>query len=253
VATSWGVFTEVFSVEDKTVKFLQDVLEEVLALFPSKFIHIGADEVPKDEWKQSPTAQAKMKELGLKDEHELQSWFVRQMGGWLAARGRRLVGWEEILQGGLAPGATVMSWRSAKPGIEAAKLGHDVVMAPKNPTYFDFYQSKELFEPVAIGGHNPLEAVYAFEPIPHEQLPADKHKHILGGQAQLWTEYMPNARHVEYMAWPRLSALAEAVWSPKEVRSWDAFKQRLATHLERLRALDVNDRPLEGALPASIP
>jgi hexosaminidase len=250
VATYWGVFTEVFGVEDKSLKFLHDVLEEVLELFPSKFIHIGADEVPKDEWKASPAAQARMKALGLKDEHELQSWFVRQMGAWLAERGRRLVGWEEILEGGLAPGATVMSWRSAKPGIEAAKLGHDAIMAPKNPTYFDFYQSKDPGEPIAIGGHNPLEAVYAFEPIPPE-LPADKHKHILGGQAQIWTEYMPNPRHVEYMAWPRLTALSEAVWSPAQARSWDGFRQRLTTHLQRLRALDVNFRPLEGPLPGA--
>ena len=255
VATTWGVFKQVFSPEQRTLAFLQDVLTEVLAIFPSRFIHIGGDEVPKDEWKQSAAAQARMRSLGLESEAELQSWFVKQMGTWLAARGRRLVGWEEILEGGLAPGATVMAWRSIQPAITAAKQGHDAIMAPKAWTYLDYRQSGDPREPAAIGGGaNPLEKVYSFDPIPTD-LPPEQAKHILGGQAQLWTEYMPNPKHVEYMAWPRLCALAEAFWSPRQApggRSFEDFKQRLAAaHLARLGHLDVNYRPLAGPLPAA--
>jgi hexosaminidase len=249
VATYWGIFEEIFNVEDRTLKFLQDVLEEVLAIFPSKFIHIGGDEVPKKEWKESPAAQARMKALGLKNEEELQSWFIRQMGAWLDKKGRRLVGWEEILEGGLAPGATVMAWKDINPAIATAKLGHDAIMAPSQWTYFDHLQSKDPREPVGIGGNNPLEKVYGFDPIPGE-LPPELTKHILGGQAQLWTEYMPNSKHVEYMAWPRLCALSESVWSTQKMRGWEGFKQRLASaHLRRLKYLDVAYRPLEGPLP----
>jgi hexosaminidase len=251
VQTAWGIFEPVFNPEDRTIKFLQDVLEEMLAIFPSKFIHIGGDEVLKKEWKESPVAQARMKALGLKNEEELQSWFVKQMGEWLSAHGRRLVGWNEILQGGLAKGATVMSWQGIEPAIEAAKLGHDAIMAPTEWTYLDYAQSKDPGEPVSIGDHNPLEQVYAFEPIP-KALPPELAKHILGGQAQIWTEYMPNPRHVEYMAWPRLCALAESVWSPKEARDFAAFKTRLAPHLLRLKTLDVTYRPLEGPLPTAL-
>ena len=251
VATTWGIFDEIFNVEDKTLTFLQDVLEEMLAIFPSKFIHVGGDEVPKKEWKESPAAQARMKALGLKNEEELQSWFIRQMGSWLDKKGRRLVGWEEILEGGLAPGATVMSWKSIEPAIQTAKLGHDAIMAPTQWTYLDHRQSLDPREPVAIGGNNPLEKVYAFDPIPNE-LPPELTKHIIGGQAQLWTEYMPNAKHVEYMAWPRLCAISESVWSTQKMRGWDGFKQRLSSaHLRRLKYLDVAYRPLEGPLPTA--
>jgi hexosaminidase len=252
VETRWGVFKEIFSPEDRTLKFLQDVLDEVLAIFPSKFIHIGGDEVPKDEWKASPVAQARMKDKGLKTEEELQSWFVKQMGAWLDSRGRRLVGWEEILEGGLAPGATVMAWQSIEPAIAAAKQGHDAIMAPTQWTYLDYLQSKDPREPVGIGGHNPLEKVYSFDPIP-QALPPELEKHILGGQAQLWTEYMPNPRHAEYMLWPRLSALAESVWSPREARQFEDFKRRLqGGHLQRLTNMDVAFRPLDGPLPTSL-
>jgi hexosaminidase len=252
VATYWGVFEEIFNVEDRTLKFLQDVLEEMLAIFPSKFIHVGGDEVPKKEWKESPAAQARMKALGLKNEEELQSWFIRQMGSWLDKKGRRLVGWEEILQGGLAPGATVMSWQSIEPAIQTAKLGHDAIMTPTQWTYLDYLQSKDPREPVGIGGNNPLEKVYSFDPIPNE-LPPELTKHIIGGQAQIWTEYMPNGKHVEYMAWPRLCALSESVWSSQKMRGWDGFKKRLASaHLRRLKYLDVAYRPLEGPLPTAL-
>jgi hexosaminidase len=242
VATTWGVIENVFNVEDSTITFLQNVMSEVLDLFPSKFIHIGGDEVPKKQWQESPRAQAKMKALGLKDEHELQSWVVRQMDVWLAARGRRLIGWDEILEGGLAPGATVMSWRGVDGGVTAAKAGHDVVMAPNTHTYFDYYQSENRErEPHAIGGYLPLEKVYEYEPISSQLNPAEA-KHVLGAQAQLWTEYIRDFKHVEYMAFPRACALSEVVWSPPEVRDFNHFRRRLDAHLARLDRLDVNYR-----------
>jgi hexosaminidase len=237
VQTYWGISEHVFGVGDNVLKFLENVLEEVLALFPSKFIHVGGDECPKTEWKASPAAQARMKELGLKDEEELQSWFITHFDKWLGARGRRLIGWDEILEGGLAPGATVMSWRGEKGGVAAAKAGHDVVMAPEKPTYFDYDNSED--EPLPIRLLNTLAEVYAYEPIPKE-LSAGEAKHVLGAQGQLWTEYMPTPQRMEYMAWPRLSALAEVVWSPRETRDATDFARRLETHLERLRILDVN-------------
>jgi hexosaminidase len=237
VQTYWGISPHVFGVGDNVLKFLENVLEEVLSLFPSKFIHVGGDECPKVEWKESAAAQARMKELGLKDEDELQSWFITHFDKWLAARGRRLIGWDEILEGGLAPGATVMSWRGEKGGIAAAKAGHDVVMAPEKPTYFDYDNSEN--EPLKIRRLNTLAEVYAYEPVPKE-LSGDEAKHVLGAQGQLWTEYMPTPERMEYMAWPRLSALAEVLWSPPETRDAADFARRLETHLERLRNIDVN-------------
>src|SRR5437870_10526292 len=237
VATWWGVHDGVFGVHDRVFEFLADVLDEVLGLFPSRFIHIGGDEVPKKEWRESPRAQERMRSLGLAHEDELQSWFIKRIEVWLAARGRRLVGWDEILEGGLAPGATVMSWRGEDGGIAAAKAGHDVVMAPEKPTYFDHDQSEDQISP--IRGMNTLADVYAYEPVPKE-LGADEAKHVLGAQGQLWTEYMPDPQRMEYMAWPRLSALSEVLWSPRETRDAANFAQRLETHLERLRILDVN-------------
>ena len=175
----------------------------MLDLFPSPFIHVGGDECPKVQWKASPAAQARMKELGLVNEEELQSYFIRRMDQFLTAHGRRLIGWDEILEGGLAPGATVMSWRGEAGGIAAAHAKHDVVMAPNTWTYFDYYQSEDRdAEPLAIGGYIPLEKAYGYDPIP-EALSPDEAKHILGTQAQLWTEYMPNPKQVEYMAYPR--------------------------------------------------
>jgi hexosaminidase len=237
VQTYWGISEHVFGVGDNVLRFLENVLEEVLALFPSKFIHVGGDECPKTEWKASAAAQARMNEFGLKDEDELQSWFIAHFDKWLAARGRRLIGWDEILEGGLAPGAAVMSWRGEKGGIAAAKAGHDVVMAPEKPTYFDYDNSED--EPLPIRRLNTLAEVYAYEPIPQE-LDAAEAKHVLGAQGQLWTEYMPDAQRMEYMAWPRLSALAEVLWSPRETRDAADFARRLQAHFERLRILDVN-------------
>lgn len=243
VATTWGVFDEVYSAEESTIRFLQDVLDEVLELFPSKFIHIGGDECPKAEWKASPRAQQLIKERGLADEEELQSWFIRQMDAYLDGKGRRLIGWDEILEGGLAPGATVMSWRGEEGGIAAARAGHDVVMTPGFATYFDHYQCNPgALEPLAIGGNTSVRKVYEYEPVPAD-LSAEEAKHVLGSQGQIWTEYIPTPQQVEYMAYPRMCALAEVVWSPREQRDYASFAPRLDAHLGRLKAMDVNYRP----------
>ena len=239
VSTSWGIHEDVFNVEENTILFLQNVLEEVLELFPSPFIHIGGDEVPKKHWQESPAAQKRLLELGLKDEAELQSYFIRRMDAFLTNRGRRLIGWDEILEGGLAPNATVMSWRGESGGIAAANAGHDVVMAPNQYTYLDYFQDDPEKEPLGIGGYLPLEKVYTYEPVP-SALSSKAAQHVLGAQAQLWTEYMPNSRQVEYMAFPRLCALAEVVWTPPTNKDYSDFLSRLKIHLARLEALDVN-------------
>ncbi len=244
----WGVSPYIINPSDSSVAFMQNVLTEVMALFPSPWIHIGGDEAVKDQWKANPEIQARIKSLGLKDEHEMQSWFIRQMDTFLTKRGRRLIGWDEILEGGLAEGATVMSWRGMAGGIDAAKQGHDVVMAPGSHTYFDHYQAKDqASEPLAIGGFTNVEKVYGFEPVPDSLTPAQA-KHILGAQSQLWTEYIPNSRQLEYMAYPRLTALSEAVWSAKARRDYGNFMQRLPVHLQRLDALDVNYRRIDPAV-----
>ena len=242
VYTAWGVSPFILNPTDSTVAFMQDVLREVLELFPGPWIHIGGDEAIKDQWKANPAIQARIKALGLKDEHEMQSWFIRQMDRFLTANGRRLIGWDEILEGGLADNATVMSWRGMAGGIAAAKAKHDVVMAPGSHTYFDHYQSQDqASEPLAIGGFTNVEKVYGFEPVPPELTPAEA-PYILGAQAQLWTEYIPDPKHAEYMAYPRLVALAEVVWSPKARRDYADFSGRLSHHLHRLDAMDVNYR-----------
>ena len=247
VAKTWGIFSDILNAEPSTVQFMQNVLSEVLEIFPSRYVHIGGDEADKAKWKVNPRIQARIKELGLADEHELQSWFIRQMDTFLTKRNRRLIGWDEILEGGLAENAVVMSWRGTKGGIEAARAQHDVVMTPTTHVYLDYYQSKDQnAEPLAIGGFVPLETVYSFEPIPSELEPQYV-KHILGGQANVWTEYMPNPKKVEYMAFPRLTALAEVVWTPKEKKDYANFLVRLREHITRLQALDVNFRPLDPA------
>ena len=244
-ATHWGIFPQVLNVEDKTIEFFKNVLREVLDIFPNPYIHVGGDECPKDEWKESPNAQKRIKELGLADEDALQSWFIRQMDTFLNEQGRTLVGWDEILEGGLAQNAVVMSWRGEAGGIHAAQSGHNVVMASNHHTYFDYYQSQDKAnEPLAIGGFLPLAKVYSYEPIPAE-LDAEQGARVLGAQCQHWTEYMPDFAQVEYMSYPRTCALSEVVWSPREGRSYDEFSQRLPTHLERLKALKVNFRPLD--------
>ena len=244
VGTRWGVYANILNAEESTIGFMQDVLTEVLELFPGRFIHVGGDEADKALWKTSPRIQERIHELGLKDEHELQSWFIQRMDAFLTKRGRRLVGWDEILEGGLAPGATVMSWRGTQGGIDAARAGHDVVMAPTSNTYFDYYQSRNTAgEPLAIGGFLPLEMVYAFEPVPGDLEPQFR-SHILGAQGQLWTEYMPGPKQVEYMAFPRLTALAEVLWTRPERKDYRDFLARLDVHLQRLSVLDVAFRPV---------
>ncbi len=244
VLTHWGVNKNVFNVNEKTILFLQDVLSEVLKLFPSKFIHVGGDEVPLDQWKASADAKARMKELGLTSEVQLHGYFIRRMDEFLAKRGRRLVGWDEILEGGVNPTATVMSWRGNKGGIKAAKAGHDVVMADNTRTYFDYYQSKDPKEPLAIGGFLPLDMVYSFEPVPAE-LTAEEGKHILGTQGQLWTEYIATPEYLEYMAFPRMAALAEVAWTAAAQKNYSSFLERLRTQEERWKTAGVNFRPVE--------
>ena len=245
VATRWGIFSDILNAEPATIAFMQNVLTEVMQIFPGRYIHVGGDEADKAKWKTSPRIQARIKELGAGDEHGLQSWFIRQMDAFLASKGRRLIGWDEILEGGLAENAVVMSWRGLEGGIAAARAGHDVVMTPTSHTYLDYYQSKDqAHEPLAIGGFLPLETVYSYEPVP-AQLESQFAKHVLGAQVQVWTEYMPDPKHVEYMAFPRLTALAEVVWSRKEGKDYADFLKRLGAHVQRLQALDVNFRPLE--------
>lgn len=242
VSMGWGIHEHVYNVEESTINFLQDVLDEVLSLFPSPFIHVGGDEVPKNEWRNSPHAQKRMRELNLSDENELQSYFIRRMDHYLTGKKRRLIGWDEILEGGLAPNATVMSWRGEAGGIAGAQEGHDVVMAPNTYTYFDYYQSEDhTQEPLAIGGYLPLEKVYSYEPIPNE-IPTEKAHHILGTQCQIWTEYIPTPEQVEYMAFPRLCALAEVAWTPRDRKNYESFLNRLKIHQNRLDYLSVNYR-----------
>ena len=242
---NWGVSPYLLNARPETIAFMQNVLAEVLELFPGPWIHIGGDEAVKTQWRASAEIQARIKELGLKDEDALQSWFIQQMDTYLTSKKRRLIGWDEILEGGLAENATVMAWRGVNHAVSAAREGNDAVLTPTSHTYFDYYQSKDTArEPLAIGGFLPLDRVYAWEPMPPGLEPALQ-KHILGVQAQLWTEYMPNPKAVEYMAYPRLTALAEVAWSAPARKDFDDFRTRLATHLERLRILDVGFRPLD--------
>ena len=207
----WGVFDDVYCSKVESINFMKDVLAEVLELFPSEYIHIGGDEAPKERWKECKQCQKVIKKNKLKDTHELQSYFIRQMDAFLMERGRKLIGWDEILEGGLSPNAAVMSWRGEKGGIEAAKQGHNVVMSPTAYCYFDYYQSAHDIEPLAIGGYLPLEKVYKYNPVP-EELTEEQEKYILGGQANLWTEYITTMDHVEYMAFPRALALIQSLW-----------------------------------------
>lgn len=248
VRQTWHFSDFILNANDSTVAFMQDVLREVMALFPGPYIHVGGDEATKTQWKASAEVQARIRSLGLKDENALQSWFIAQMDAFLRKNGRRLIGWDEILEGGALPAsATVMSWRGMAGGIEAAKSNHDVVMAPGSHTYLDHYQSlNKGAEPLAIGGYLPIDTVYAFEPVPASLTPAEA-THILGTQAQLWTEYIRTPKELEYMAFPRLSALAEVAWTTVPRRNFADFMQRLEPHLRRLDAMDVRYRPLDGS------
>ncbi len=240
VATKWGVFKDVYCAgNDRVFEFLENVLTEVIDVFPGTYIHIGGDECPKDRWEKCSKCQARMKKEGLKDEHELQSYFIRRIEKFLLSKGRKLIGWDEILEGGLAPEATVMSWRGTKGGIKAAQQHHDVIMTPVSYCYFDFYQADRKTEPLANGGYIPLEKVYSYEPTPSELTPQEA-KHILGAQGNVWTEYISTPEHAEYMSVLRMCALSEVVWSPAESRNWENFQKRLESHFKRLDAMKVN-------------
>jgi hexosaminidase len=251
VLPSWGVNPNVLAPTDEMLRFYEDVFTEVLELFPGEFVHVGGDECPKEQWRDSTTAQTRIKELDLEDEDELQSWIIRHFDRWLADRGRRLIGWDEILEGGLAPGAAVSSWRGFAGGIAAAKAGHDVVMCPESHVYLDWRQSESPDEPVPIAHARTLEDVYRFEPVP-AQLTEEEARRVIGTQANVWTEVMDSARVVDYMAFPRLAAFAEVAWSalpaPDE-RDWADFEARMRTHYARLDALGVEYRPPGGPLP----
>ncbi|NUL03200.1 beta-N-acetylhexosaminidase [Streptomyces lunaelactis] len=248
---NWGINPNVLAPTDTTLRFYEGVLEELLGLFPSAFVHIGGDECPKDQWKASPAAQARIKELGLADEDELQSWFIRHFDTWLSGRGRRLIGWDEILEGGLAPGAAVSSWRGYAGGIAAAEAGHDVVMCPEQQVYLDHRQHGGADEPMPIGYVRTLEDVYRFEPVPPSLSP-EAAAHILGTQANVWTEVMQDRSRVDYQVFPRLAAFAEVAWSalpaPAE-RDFEDFERRMNAHYARLDALGVGYRPPGGPLP----
>lgn len=233
-----GVHSGVYCAgNDQCFDFIQDVLTEVFELFPSKYIHIGGDEVPKDNWKKCAKCQERIKKEGLKNEDELQSYFIRRIEKFVNSRGRTVLGWSEILQGGLAQNAAVMDWIGG--GLEAARSGHDVVMSPTAFCYFDYCQSMDRNrEPQAIGGYVPLRKVYSFEPVPAALAEKDQ-PHVLGAQANLWTEYIASVQHLEYMIFPRLCAMSEVVWSPKESRNWEDFQQRLKRHEPRLQQLRV--------------
>ena len=241
VATRWDiVFPDIFNVRDSTFRFLENVLAEVMDIFPSQYIHIGGDEVIKDQWQASEEIQQKIRQLSLKDEHELQSYFVKHIERFINSKGRKMIGWEEILQGGLAPNATLMSWRGIEGGITAAKSGHDVVMTPIQYLYFWTYQGNRRVEPMAAAkGYITLEKVYEFEPVPSE-LTVEEAKHILGAQACAWTEYMEDPGKVEYMVFPRMSALAEIVWSPQKVRNWKDFSERMDKQFKRYYYMGIN-------------
>lgn len=239
VMTTWGVSDDVFCPNDETVEFLKKILDEVLTLFPSKYIHIGGDEVPKTRWKTCPVCQESIHKNNLKDESELQSYFIKKMDAYLASKGRNTIGWDEILEGGIAPNAAIMSWRGEEGGIAASKHKHYVVMSPGSHCYFDHYQGNKQTEPLAIGGFTPIEKVYAYSPIP-EGLSEAQQKYILGAQANVWTEYIPSEKQVEYMALPRMCALAEVLWSGKNRPSYEQFVPRLENHFLLLDKLKVN-------------
>jgi N-acetyl-beta-hexosaminidase len=239
VQETWGVFKDVYCAgNDSVFSFLQDVLDEVLPLFPSKYVHIGGDECPKDSWKVCPKCQARKAAHNLKDEHELQSYFIQRMEKYINSKGKIIIGWDEILEGGLAPNAVVMSWRGEKGGIEAANQGHDVIMTPVSHVYLDYAQAKPE-DSLVIGGYTPLKKTYSYEPIP-AGLDTSKSRHVLGAQGNVWTEYMRHPSKVEYMIFPRMSALSEVLWSAREAKNWERFEGRLQKQIKRYELWGVN-------------
>ncbi|WP_299709746.1 family 20 glycosylhydrolase [uncultured Tenacibaculum sp.] len=239
VATNWGVFDEVYCPSETTFKFLEDVIDEVVELFPGKYIHIGGDEAPKTKWRSSEFCQKLIREKNLKDEEGLQSYFITRMEKYINSKGKQIIGWDEILEGGLAPNATVMSWRGTEGAVKAAKEKHNVILTPTSHCYFDYYQSENENEPLAIGGFLPLEKVYNFNPIPKE-LTKDEAKYVLGAQGNVWTEYMETSDKVEYMTFPRAIALSEVLWSSENRKKYVNFTSRLLTFQQRFNKKDIN-------------
>ncbi len=239
VSVDWGVNPWLYNVDDASFDFVDHVLDEVMALFPSPYIHVGGDEAIKDQWQASPAVQAKLHALGLKDEDALQGWFIGRVGDYLKAHGRRLIGWDEILEGQVPADATVMSWRGTQGAVEAARKGHDVVLSPSPELYLDGLQSDRADETSGRLPAHDLASYYAFEPVP-KGLSADQARHVLGAQANAWTEHMPSYRHVEHAVFPRLAALAEATWSPAATHDWRSFLARLPAQLARYRTAGVD-------------
>ena len=239
VAPLWGVFKEIYCSKNETFDFLEDIIDEVVELFPGKYIHIGGDEAPKTNWKACGNCQNVINREELKDEHELQSYFITRMEKYINSKGKQIIGWDEILEGGLAPNATVMSWRGVSGGIEAAKMNHEVIMTPNATCYLDHYQAKDTAnEPLAIGGYTPIEEIYNYEPIPNE-LDESLHKYIIGAQGNVWTEYMKTSHHVEYMVFPRIFALSEVVWA-KDKPSFNDFENKVIDMYPILDKMDIN-------------
>lgn len=232
--------------------FMEDVLTEVMEIFPSEYIHIGGDEAGKQNWKTCPKCKALMRKEGMKHVDELQSYIIHRAEEFLNSKGRRLIGWDEILEGGLAPDATVMSWRGEAAGFKSARMGHDVIMTPGNYMYFDFYQADPKTQPYAIGGYTPIKKVYSYNPIPKDSLTAEQEKHFLGVQANTWTEYIPNEEHLEYMMFPRALAVAEIGWTPQELREWNDFKPRMNAHVTLLHKRGINAFPLSDELEVTM-
>ncbi|RZJ66452.1 MAG: beta-N-acetylhexosaminidase [Flavobacterium sp.] len=239
VEKTWGVFDDVFCPKENTFKFFEGVLTEVIALFPSEYIHIGGDECPKTRWKTCEHCQKLIRDKNLKDEHGLQSYFIQRVEKFVNSKGRKIIGWDEILEGGLAPNAAVMSWRGIDGGIAAARQKHNVVMTPEGYLYFDRYQGDPKNEPLGFGGYVPIEKVYGFNPIP-DALSADEAKYIIGVQANLWTEYIATEEHAEYMIFPRIAALSEVAWGTSDPDNFKQFQKRLFRHLSLLDKLGVN-------------
>ncbi|TGE06530.1 beta-N-acetylhexosaminidase [Hymenobacter fodinae] len=242
--TMWGVNEDIVCPTEPTFRFFEDVLTEVSALFPGPYIHIGGDEAPKTRWKESAAVQDIMRREGITDVEKVQGWFNRRIEKFLANKGKKLIGWDEILEGGIPTSAAVMSWRGEKGGIEAARAGHDVVMTPTTNMYIDYGQNPQPhspFEPLMIGGYLPLDRIYNYNPLPKELTP-DEQKHILGPQANMWTEYITTPQKVEYMLFPRLLAVSEVAWTPAARKSYAAFLPRMGQHFARLDAHKVNYR-----------
>ncbi len=237
---------------EETFEFIEGVLTEVMELFPSEYIHIGGDEASKRGWKTCPKCQARMKKEGLKDVDELQSYMIHRVEKFLNGHGRQIIGWDEILEGGLAPRATVMSWRGENGGIQSARMGHDVIMTPGSNLYFDFYQADPKTQPLAIGGYTPIKRVYGYDPVPADSLSVSERKHIIGVQANTWAEYIPTEKHMEYMMFPRMLALAEIAWTPQEIRNWEDFKPRVNAHIPVLQQMGINTFTLSDEIETTM-